>query len=45
MISFFSSGGVRTYIKGEAKEPSLKTEIPGPNSKKLQAELNAIQVI
>lgn len=38
------TGGVRTYIKGEAKEPSLKTEIPGPNSKKLQAELNAIQI-
>ncbi|RZC39908.1 4-aminobutyrate aminotransferase, mitochondrial-like, partial [Asbolus verrucosus] len=35
---------VRTYIQGEAKEPSIKTQIPGPNSKKLQSELNAIQL-
>ncbi|XP_018571405.1 4-aminobutyrate aminotransferase, mitochondrial [Anoplophora glabripennis] len=31
-----------TLVQGEPKQPSIKTDIPGPNSKKLLEELNSI---
>jgi len=33
-----------TLVAGEPKGPTVKTDIPGPKSRQLLAELNAIQV-
>jgi hypothetical protein len=33
-----------TLVAGEPKGPTVKTDIPGPKSRQLIAELNAIQV-
>lgn len=33
-----------TLVQGEPKQPNIKTDVPGPNSKKLLEELNSINV-
>lgn len=34
-----------TLAQGEPKQPNIKTDIPGPESKKLIDELNSINVM